>query len=293
MKRIGIVIGIVMMLTLLGACTRVAPGYQGIVVHTLGENKGEMEQVSTGRYYMGPRKELHTFPTFNQNYVWTEDSHEGSQNDESFTFPIDGLVVGLDVGIEYSLDANQLIEIFTTYRRGVDELTDVTIRKVVRDAINELAGDYDMDRLVEEGAGQLIDDAFAISKDHFAPQGIIIHSLSLVSAPRYPATVVRSIESKIEATQRAVQRENELREAEAEAAKRVAEATGRADSLVVSTTAEAESRLIQATAEAEANSLLTRSLTPQVLHMEWISKWDGVLPQVTSGDSDLMMQLPR
>lgn len=279
------------LLTIVG-CTRVAPGYEGIMVHTLGENKGEMEPVSVGRYWVGPRKELHTFPIFNQNYVWTRDKNEGSENDESFSFPIDGLEVGLDVGIEYSLDKNEIINIFTTYRRGVDELTDVVIRKVVRDAINELAGEYDMDRLVEEGASVLINDAFIIARDHFATQGIIIHSLSLVSAPRYPATVVRAIEAKIEATQRAVQRENELREAEAEAAKQVAEATGIGDSLVVAATARAEAMLIEARAEAESNTLRTRSLTTAVLQKEWIDKWDGVLPEVAT-DNAMMFQLSQ
>lgn len=278
MRRLIIVA--VLLVIALTACSRVAPGYQGIMVNTLGENKGEMYQVTTGRYWVGPRKELHVFPTFNQNYVWTQDAQEGSPNDESFTFPVDGLVVGLDVGIEYSLEPDRIIDIFTTYRRGVNELTDVTIRKAVRDSINDLASEYDMDSLVEQGASALVDAAFEEVRDYFAPQGIIIHSLSLVSAPRYPDSVVRSIEAKIEATQRAVQRENELREAQAEAAKQVAQAQGQADSL-----------LISATAEAEANRIKTASLTTQIIQMEWIQKWNGQLPEVAT-DSGMFVQLP-
>lgn len=282
MKRVlTIVCLVVFALAAFVSCSRVPPGYEGIIVHTLGENRGEMEQVGVGRIWVGARRELHVFPTFNQNYVWTRDPAEGSPNDESFSFPVDGLEVGLDVGIEYSLAPDRIADIFTTYRRGVDELTDVTIRKSVRDAINELAADYDMDRLVEEGASALVDDAFNIVREQFAPQGIVIHSLSLVSAPRYPASVVQSIEAKIEATQRAVQRENELREAQAEAAKRVAEAQGEADSLI-----------IRATAEAEANQIRARSLTPSIIQMEWISKWNGVLPEVAT-DAGMMVQLPR
>jgi hypothetical protein len=42
--------------------------------------------------------------------------------------------------------------------------------------------------------------------------------------------------------------------------------------------AEAQKLVVAARAEKEANELRTKALTPQVLEMAWIEKWDGKLP---------------
>ena len=70
-----------------------------------------------------------------------------------------------------------------------------------------------------------------------------------------------SINSKIAATQKAQQAENELATAEAEGKKIVA----------------------LAEAEARANTVRQQSVTPQLLQLEAIKKWNGVLPQVAGG----------
>ena len=69
-----------------------------------------------------------------------------------------------------------------------------------------------------------------------------------------------AINAKTIATQRAIQAENERKIAEANAAKAVAEAKGK----------------------AEANKLLETSITPELLQLKAIEKWNGALPQVTS-----------
>lgn len=83
-----------------------------------------------------------------------------------------------------------------------------------------------------------------------------------------------ALNKKIEATQRAQQRENELREAEAQAKKEIALADGIG-----------KSHIISAKAKSEANNILSKSLTPELLKWEALSKWDGVLPKALSGES--------
>ena len=45
-----------------------------------------------------------------------------------------------------------------------------------------------------------------------------------------------------------------------------------------------------AKAEAEANKLKSASITDNIIRMEWVKKWNGILPQVSS-DSNLMIGL--
>ena len=87
--------------------------------------------------------------------------------------------------------------------------------------------------------------------------------------------------AKIEAAQRAEQRENELREAEAEARKVIAKAKGEADSVT-----------LRAMAEAKANALVSESLTSKLLAYRLVNKWDGRLPEtVATGLTGLLKQV--
>ena len=54
--------------------------------------------------------------------------------------------------------------------------------------------------------------------------------------------------------------------------------------------AEAESIKIKAQAEAEANSIISASLTPEIIEYLKVDKWNGVLPQVT-GNSGTFVTL--
>ena len=155
--RIGIriLIAILVVVAFMG-CIKVPPGNVGIRVNLLGDDKGDMQTYKTGRYGKGFNKSWYMFPTFNQSYVWTKNPAESSPNDESFDFPISGLTVGLDLGIEYSLEPDRILDIFVTYQKGVLELTDIIIRNRVRDALNRHSKDYDMDALVEGGLDKLM-----------------------------------------------------------------------------------------------------------------------------------------
>ena len=46
---------------------------------------------------------------------------------------------------------------------------------------------------------------------------------------------------------------------------------------------------MQAEAEAEANRKLSESLTDEVIQNKTIEKWDGKLPQIQSGENNMLM----
>jgi regulator of protease activity HflC (stomatin/prohibitin superfamily) len=94
----------------------------------------------------------------------------------------------------------------------------------------------------------------------------------LIGRFHFPQNVITALNAKIEANQRAQQRENELREAEAEAKKQIAKAEGQARCVI-----------LQAESEAAANHLLSKSVTSELIHWQAVQKWDGNLPHVTGG----------
>lgn len=254
------------------ACETIEAGYMGVKVDLYGSDKGvDGEEVGPGRYWVGLNERLYEFPVHEQNYVWTKDPQEGSPNDESFTFQTsEGLSVNADAGIQFTIERGKVDKIFQKYRKGVEEIVDIVLRAQVRDAFNAFASQMPVEAVYGKGKMELLAKVEQRVQESFAGSGIDVKNVFLIGDFRLPREVRAALSAKVAATQRAQQRENELREAEAQAAKRVAEAQG-----------EAKATLTKARATAEANLILSRSLTDRLVAYERIKKWDGKLPQVS------------
>lgn len=276
----------------LTGCSKVPAGHVGVKVYLLGGSKGvDSEVLGVGRYWIGWNEELYLFPTFQQTKAWTRESTKGSRDDQSFTFQTrEGLSVNSDVSISYTIDPSKISVLFQRYRKGVDEITDIYLRNLVRDALVQCSCTRTVESIYGEGKNELIAEVRQKVADKMAPVGISIDMLAFIGDLRLPDTVIESINAKITATQRAQQRENELREAKAQADKQVAKAEGDAKSAKALAEGEAEAVRIRAEAQAEANAKLAKSLTQELVEYEKIRKWDGRLPQVSGAPA--MLNLP-
>lgn len=262
---------------LLAACSKVPAGHVGVKVHLLGGEKGvDTEELGVGRYWMGWNEELFLFPTFTQNHTWTDK--------ERLTFQtVEGLAVSADVGISYHVNPAKVTSVFQKYRKGIDEITDIYLRNMVRDALVKRASALGIESVYGAGKASLIEQVQADVAGQTGDIGITIEKIYWVGELGLPETVVGSINAKIQATQMAAQRQNEVAQARAEAEKAVAAAKG-----------EAEARLTLATAEADAIRIKGDALrqNPGVVSLSAIEKWDGKLP-VYSGDATPFIQIPR
>lgn len=252
------------------SCHRVESGYKGVIVHLLGSDKGEHEVVGVGRYYLSLwNEDIFYFPTFTQNYVWTADRNEGSPHDESISFQTrEGLTVNADVGITFKVDPEKVDVLFQTYKKGIEEITDTFIRNHVRDGLVAEASKMDVEAVYGERKTALLDTVESQIRSELEPKGIIVEKLYWIGSIRLPVAVQNALDAKIEATQRAQQRENEVAEARAEAEKVIAEARGEADALLQK----------------------SRAITPMLLEYERIQveksrveKWNGSVPTTYFG----------
>jgi len=252
----------------------VTPGHVGVVVDMFGDSKGvESKELHVGVHFIPPWKSVYQFPVFEQNHTWEDRNAFSFQTSE-------GLAVSAEVGITYHLQAECIPIIFAKYRRGMDEITHTFIRNYIRDAINKSASKMKIEDLYGSGKEMFFDDVQTLVKSDLKRIGIEISRIYLIGRFHFPQTVVDALNSKIEAIQRAQQRENELREAEAQAKKEIAKAEGRA-----------RCSILQAEAESKANFLLSSSITPQLIQWQATQKWDGKLPQVVGNDSGIMIPM--
>lgn len=269
MKFIGSVIAVIVaffaLIWLFISMTTIPAGYVGVRVNLYADKGIQNEVVGTGRYFLGINERMYEFPTFNQlmNY------------ETPFTFQTsDAMDVKARIGVEYNIEPEKAADVFATYRKGIEEITEVNLRQYISDALINHGTAMDINELTQGGKTHLLDSVTKEIRDKLSPIGIRIIKLSWIDDLQYPEQVKESINAKIEATQRALLRENEVAQSKAEAQKLIEAAKG-----------EAESVRLRAQAEADAIAIKAKALrdNPNVLQLNAIDKWDGKLPVYMTG----------
>lgn len=145
------------------------------------------------------------------------------------------------------------------YERLGDEsqLADKVIAPIVSNAVKAVAAHYDAEQLVEK-RDQVRDQiqqqiVGALTQYKVQVQGVNITNF------QFSQDYSRAIEQKQVAQQRAQQAEYDLARVKVQAQQEVAQAEG----------------------QAQAQKLLQSTLTPQIIQLKAVEKWNGVLPQVT------------
>lgn len=283
---VGMALAVMLVMSTIG-CTRVGPGYAGIKVNMAGSERGvEDFPATTGWVFYNPLSStVFEYPTFVQNATWQLgpiNGGEDAQPDESITFTTkDKMQVSVDVGASYQLDFAKVPHFYVKFRTDdLNTWTHTYFRALARDKFNLVGGKYNIDQIMGGHAEFLAEVKQALQAD-LTPYGVVMgEQFGIIGAPRPPATVIASINASVQATQFAVQKQNELVQVQADAAKQVAQAEG-----------EAKSVLVRAEAEATANRQVAQSLTPELIRWRTNSKWDGRLPQFTGNGAIPMIQL--
>lgn len=269
----------------LAACSRVESGHVGIKVNLLGSEKGvSTQELTPGRYYIGINEELYVFPTFTQNCQWTAAPIEGrgcadSPTDEAIRFQTsEGMKVWADVGIAFAVDPTKVSDIFQKFRKGIVEISDSYVRRIVQDAFIASAAKYKVEYIYGEGKVQLLKDVNEMVTAKLKPSGILVEQVFLLGDIGVPQQVTDAINAKITATQKTLQRENEVAQVKAEADKAREQAKG-----------EADAALTLAKANAEAINLKGKAIreNPGVVQLNAVDKWDGKLPVYTGNSGPL------
>jgi regulator of protease activity HflC (stomatin/prohibitin superfamily) len=260
MRNILIGVGLFFTVTFLFfSCERIDAGHVGVKVNQYGNNKGVDDVVAvTGMVFFNPlTTAIYEFPTFIQ--------HKEYKNENSFIVNSkDGSEFNVSPIMNYSVQRDKVPAIFAKYRRPLEDIEEGFLKTAVYDAFRLATNKYTADELISNRAVFEI-EVRRLLDGQLLKEGFIINQFT--SNLIYPETFKKSIEAKNNAVQAALRAENEVKTAEAQAKIKVATANGNAQAM-----------LTAAKAEAEANSLKQRTITPMLLQLEWINKWDGKLP---------------
>ncbi|MCQ2233349.1 MAG: prohibitin family protein [Paludibacteraceae bacterium] len=224
---------------------RIDAGTVGIKVNLVGDERGVDDiTVCTGWVaYMPLFTEIHEFPTSVQNKDY-----------EPFTINAkDGQTFTVDPNMSYRVVKENVPSIFRKYRVSLDVLENTYLRNVIRNCYRDVLNRYVSDSLISnrpifEGEVQQM-----IQKT-FEPEGFVLEQLT--SGLQAPESLTEAIEKKNRTIQEALDAQNYLQKAKAEA----------------------EAKVITAEAEKKVNDLKSAALTPLIIKQMYIEKWDGHLP---------------
>lgn len=259
----------------LSGCERIDAGHVGVKVNLYGDGKGvdDVTEVTGWVFYNPISTKIVEFPTFVQHkeYKKVEDGV-----DESFVVNSkDGSEFHVSPLLNYSVKREKVPYIFSKYRVSLDEIEAGFLKTAIYDAFRVVANSYTADELISNRE-QFEIKVRKVLEDHLVPEGFVLAQFT--SNLVYPETFKKAIEAKNNAVQTALTAENQVKTAEAQAKIKVATAEGNAQAMLTS-----------AKAEAEANRLKQQTITPMLLQLEWINKWNGKLPETQIGSGANMM----
>jgi regulator of protease activity HflC (stomatin/prohibitin superfamily) len=283
-------IPLVLVLFFAGCATRIGPGRVGIKVDLAGSQRGvEDLPIRTGWvFYNFLSSTIVEYPTSVQTAKWTKDLNEGSNTNEEMSFNTeDGLTVYGDLSVSYHLDASRVPAFYVKFRNDdINQFTHGFLRNVARDAINRTGSQYTVQEIMGEKKSELEQNSRSDLQKQVADIGVVIDQFGFIGSPRPPQSVIAAINAKVQAQQIAVQKQNELVQAQADAAKLVAAAEG-----------QAKAQVAVANGEAESNRVRAASISQNIIEWQklavtdrWIEKWNGQVPQVqTNGNGPGML----
>ncbi|MDA8403261.1 MAG: SPFH domain-containing protein [Desulfobacteraceae bacterium] len=257
--------------------TIIEPGYTGIRINKLVNQGVSKENIITGYVvYMPLFTSIVKYPTFVQRVAWTHDVGEGNPHNEELTFnTVDSVPVDMDVAVSYQLEAEKVPDFYTKFR--ADDIMTFThgfLRDTTRNIVAKIGSEYTFDVINGAKKEEFLSRIATELNTEVKGFGVSIQQFGLIGSLRPPQELLNAVNAKTRAIQLAIQTENEIRSAQAEAKKRIAIAEG----------------------DAAANKALASSLDPKLLEWERlkiekgaIAKWDGKMPSVMSGNSSGMM----
>lgn len=252
-----VILGIIALIVFFGSWRVVKPGEQGIKV-TLGH-------VQDGTLSPGFHFKLPLLTTIHRVSTQTQTDHDKLPAASS-----DLQDVEIEVVVNWHVNPNSVANIQIQYQ-GLENYTTAVVGPMVRDAVKATSAKYTAENLVRQ-RDQYASEVAKLLEETMAARGGISERVSIVNFSFSPS-FTKAIEAKVVAEQDALAAKNKLAQSQFEADQRIAQARG-----------EAEAIKIQASA-------ITQQGGADYVKLQWISRWNGILPSTMLGENTPIIDL--
>lgn len=188
------------------------------------------------------------------------------------------------IAVTFHIDPAEAAYFWQNFR-SFDTVGERIITPAVSNDVKAITARYDAQELVTER-----DKVDAEIKDlvvtSLAPYHLSVETVNVANFA-FSQAYEQAIEEKQVAQQQALQAQYTLQQTQISAQQQVVQAKAAADAAVATANGNAQATVLQAQAEAKANALISQSLTPEILQMRALSRWDGQMPTYLSGSTPL------
>jgi regulator of protease activity HflC (stomatin/prohibitin superfamily) len=249
---------------------RVDAGHVGIKVNLTGDNRGVSKyEYRTGWViYNSWFSKLYEFPTYQQHIDY----------DEQTVITKGGFSAIIKPSFNYSLKPGDVGDMFQNLRIGIKEVEQQWLHTAIVGTVNDVANKWNVDSIFNNR--EQFETAIVVEANKRTSKWFNVSQLRTNITP--PKALQEAIEAKTRAIQEVQVADNQRLVAVAEAQRKIA--TARGDSAQV---------VIAASGEANAIKLKQLSITPEYVEYLKVMRWNGILPQVQSGNAGILMNLGK
>lgn len=256
----AVITGIIIFIALicLVMCIEKVPvGYEAVVYSVNGGVQDET--LSQGWHIIAPTKKAKIFTISNEQLLLTQDSREGSKDDESFKVSTsDDASIAISFQMTYKFDETKLIDTYKKFR-GMDGETIVNnrVKSVLKSKVSEITTDYSMMDIYSGNRSEINNKLTDyLDKQFVDAYGIQVLDASVIDV--HPDEQLKeAINNRVTALQKKQQAMAEQETAKVEA-----------ETALIKAQNEADIKVKEAEAEAKANELKSKSITDKLIRMK-------------------------
>lgn len=181
----------------------------------------------------------------------------------------EGQHIQQDISVVYNVLPDKASYVFDKFKGADIEDIEVTfIRRMVVSVANNIAGKYSIMEIYGPKKSEVQQKMFDALQPEMNRWGFNLDRVNL-GASKFPDTIEAALQQKVQAQQQAESAKFKLEQAEIDKKSAIALAEG----------------------QSRANELLQASLTPKLVNLKWIEKWNGSLPTYVMGNAIPMVSL--
>jgi len=264
---IGIIVLIIIGIMVGSAISIVDAGFRGVLLHW---NAVDLVSppLEEGLHFIVPFQDS-VIPLEVRTLKYTKSTTSASQDLQT---------VSTEITVNYHPEPNSVNYLYKEV--GLDYENRI-IQPTVEEVVKQVTANYNAEELITKRP-QVKQDIEAEISARLADFNITTEIVSITDF-QFSVLFAQAIEAKVEAEQRALQAENDLRRIEVEARQFEAQAVGIA-----------QANIAEAEGEAKAINIINQALSNNPYYLEWLKtqQWDGVLPLVVGEGGTPFIQIP-
>lgn len=256
----SIITAIILFVTIICLFTcieKIPVGYAGVQYSMSGGVKDET--LGQGWHIVSPTIKVKEFTISNEQLILTQDSREGSEEDESFKVATsDDASIAIDFQMSYRFMPDTLVDTYKRYK-GMDgnDIVQNRVRTVLKSKVSEITTDYSLMDIYSGNRSEINNKLTDYLNSEFkTAYGIEVLDASIIDS--HPDNKLQAtIDARVKAQQDQAKAKAEQKTVEVEAETNLIKAQN-----------EAEIKITEANAEAEANRVISESITDELIRMK-------------------------